>query len=105
MNDIRTLSEKIAHICWNDYTGKTRIADRLNITVDYLNQIRGMSAYHNEVKRLLMTTRSPAEFQHWQNTYENMAVRFGGYMGIEPAIAKRLIDEVSHELLSPVSPV
>ena len=102
---IEHLPEKIAHICWNGYTGKTRIADRLKITVNYLNQIRSMSAYHNEVKRLLMTTRSPAEFQSWQNNYENMAARFGRYMGIEPAIAERLIAEVSHELLSPVSPV
>ena len=97
------ISEQIAHICWNGYTGRTRIADRLQISVNYLNQIRQSSFYHNEVKRLLMTTRSPAEFQRWRDSYENMAIRFGRYMGIEPAIAKRLIDEVSHELLSSVS--
>lgn len=103
LSQIQPLIEGIADTCWNNYTGKVRLADRFGIPVSAVDAIRKSPAYQRQVKHLLVTTRSPAEFQRWQNSYNDMAVRFGRYMGIEPIIAERLISEASQELLSPVS--
>lgn len=94
------LTQVVAAAFWfNGQQTVRKTADCLGISEECVAAIRKSDEYREEVKALMIATRSQAKLKAWINTYlrENVSI-FSKRMGLEPDVVEKLIEDILSRL-------
>ncbi len=98
-----TLTQVVAACFWfnGQATIKSVASYRDDISEKDVQEIRKSNEYRENVKALMLTTRSPKNVKGWINTYlrQNVSI-FSKRMGLEPHVVEELIEGVLNSLPS-----
>ena len=91
-----TQTQVVAACFWfNGQATVKSVAQYGDISEKEVQEIRSSDVYREEVKTLMLATRSSAKLEEWINTYLRQNVStFSKRMGLEPDVVEALIEEV-----------
>ena len=98
-----TLTQVIAAAFWfNGQQTVKKTAEERGISEEDVQNIRKSDEYRENVKALMLATRSSENIKKWIENYprSEMPKAFGKRMGLEPHVVERLIEEVLSHLSS-----
>ena len=89
-----SLVKAVALQSWWKYTGKSKLAEKFNLTEDQMDRLRKTPVYRDKVLNLMVGQRPREDFEKWLERYgPSMEERFGRRMGLKPKVVSVMIKE------------